>query len=208
MAAIPYAIVGYGRNCEELQDAIDAATLINRGQILRGRAPLWWDSPARYAREEQATLPGVERIQTAEELHAMGKGDCDDHAPALAASLQVCGIPARAIVIESPGIGYHVIVRARDSDGTIRTLDPSARRGMLMGEARGTSKARRRAKWRAALQRGMRLAAEAAKLNPASAAAQALTGEARRMLAMASEGRRAEEREESVDASAEEAEES
>lgn len=196
MPAIPYAILGYGRDVEELQDVIDATTAINRGQIRRGRAPLWWESPAVYRREQHQTLPGVERIQTAEELHAMGYGDCDDHAPALAASLQVCGIPARARVVTSPGIGYHVIVETRDRDGNLRVLDPSARRGMLVGEAASTKKQRRRAKMLAALNRGMTLVEAASRLSPTSMAARALTEEAKRQLSTAREARQEDEAEE------------
>ncbi len=185
MAAIPYAILGYGRNRRELQRAIDAATYIDVGQLEDGRAPLWWESPARYAREEHRTLPGVERIQTAEELHALGYGDCDDHAPHLAASLQVSGVPARAVVIESPGIGYHVVVVARRDDGTLRVIDPSARRGMLMGEAQGVKTARRRRRVRAAVERAKRLASAAARMQPGSSAARALSAEAARLVRMA-----------------------
>lgn len=187
MPAIPYAVLGYGRNREELQDVIDATTFINVGQIRRGRAPLWWDSPARYAREEQATLPGVERIQTAEELHALGYGDCDDHAPALAASLRVAGYPARAVVIESPGVGYHVVVVTRGRDGERRVIDPSARRGMLAGERPGARMRRIATRASAAFRRGQALANKALAMNPASAAARAIASEARRQLRIAQE---------------------
>ena len=199
MPAIPYAILGYGRNRRELQRAIDAATYINVGQLRDGRAPLWWDDTARYERERHETLPGVERIQTAEELSAMGKGDCDDHGPALAASLQVCGIPARAVVIESPGVGYHVVVVTRDADGNQRVLDPSARRGMLMGEATGTRRERRRRKMLASIERAGRLVERASRMAPGSAAARALASEARRLLVSAEQDRETldEEREES-----------
>lgn len=191
MAAIPYAILGYGRSRGELQRAIDAATYINVGQIQSGRAPLWWDDPAIYKRERHETLPGVERIQTAEELAAMGAGDCDDHAPALAASLQCCGVPARALVIESPGIGYHVVVVAKDRDGSRRVIDPSARRGMLMGDAPAVRKEARRRKMRAAFARAGRLLSTVERMNPASATARALASEARRLLEQGSSERRA-----------------
>lgn len=180
-AAIPYAILGYGRNRAELQRAIDCATYLGVGQIRDGRAPLWWEDDAIYRREMHRTLPVVERIQTAEELSAMGAGDCDDHAPALAASLQVIGVPARAVVIESPGIGYHVVVVARDRRGQRRVIDPSARRGMLMGESRATKRDARRRRMRAALTRAASLAAEASRLAPGSRARDALIEEAKRL---------------------------
>lgn len=191
MAAIPYAILGYGRNRGELQRAIDAATYINVGQIQDGRAPLWWDGRAEYRRERHETLPGVERIQTAEELAAMGYGDCDDHAPALAASLQCCGVPARAVVIESPGVGYHVVVVARNPDGTRRVIDPSARRGMLMGDAPAVRRLARHRKMKAAFTRAGRLLDSVSRMNPASAAARAMAEEARRLIMVGSSERRA-----------------
>lgn len=185
MAAIPYAILGYGRNVRELQRAIDAATYINVGQIRDGRAPLWWDSPAVYRREQQATLPGVERIQTAEELHAMGAGDCDDHAPSLAASLQVAGVPARAVVIESPGIGYHVVVVARDRNGRRRVIDPSARRGMLNPEVGSVRSMLHSQKAQAALTRATQLARRAANMSPQALATKAILSEAKRLASLA-----------------------
>jgi hypothetical protein len=186
---MPLAILATAHDRGDIQAAIDAATHLSRRQIERGRAPLWWDSPARYEREHHETLPGVERIQTAEELHAMGYGDCDDHAPSLAASLQVAGVPARAVVIDSPGIGYHVVVAARDELGRIRIVDPSARRGMLVGETRSRRRKKRLAKAAAALQRAAQLADTVATMHPSTAAAKALAGEALRLLDVASSER-------------------
>ncbi len=185
--AIPYAILGRGRDVGELQTVIDAATHISRDQIARGRAPLWWDQTAVYKREEQRTLPGVERIQTAEELANFGAGDCDDHAPTLAASLQVCGIPARARVITAPGVGYHVVVEYIDPrSGERRVCDPSARRGMLELGASSSSaskKARRRARAKAFLNRAAQLSAQAMQHAPASLARRGLLEAARAALA-------------------------
>jgi hypothetical protein len=182
---LPFAILGYARDREDVQAAIDAATRLGELQIRKGYAPLWWDSPARYQREQHETLPGVERIQLAEELHAMGAGDCDDHAPHLAASLRHVGRRARAVVIESPGIGYHVIVRTTSASGAPLVLDPSARRGMLDGETIGASSRRGARRFGATLARASSILDRVATLNPASAAARALTSEAARLVASA-----------------------
>ncbi len=188
---LPYAILGYARDKDDIQRVVDCCTSIGESQILKGYCPLWWESNARYARERHETLPGVERIQTAEELHAMQAGDCDDHAPALAASLRVIGVPARAVVIESPGIGYHVIVQARTADGRTIVLDPSARRGMLDPEEVGAVPRRRRLKLRGALDRATQVLNTAARMNPYSAAARALTEEGARLMSVARSERRA-----------------
>lgn len=196
---LPYAILGYARDKDDIQRVVDCCTQIGESQIRKGYCPLWWESRARYARERHETLPGVERIQTAEELHAMQAGDCDDHAPALAASLRVVGIPARAVVIESPGIGYHVIVQARTPDGETIVLDPSARRGMLDPEEVGAVRKRRRSKLRGALSRATQVLNTAARMNPYSAAARALTQEASRLMNVARSESRAIEADESRD---------
>jgi hypothetical protein len=178
---LPFAILGMAHDKADIQAAIDASTFICERQIREGRAPLWWNDNARYAREEHATLPGVERIQTAEELHAMGRGDCDDHAPSLAASLRVSGFRARAVVVEAPNIGYHVIVVARDRNGRRRVIDPSARRGMLEREEVGAMSRRRRGKLRAMVARAAQLARQASDFAPGSRAARTLLEEARRL---------------------------
>lgn len=77
--------------------------------------------------KRQSPLPGVERFQTADSLFDLGYGDCDDLACVRAAQLQLRGIAARAVPIESPGGGWHIVVR--HPDGSIE--DPSARLGML-----------------------------------------------------------------------------
>jgi hypothetical protein len=182
---LPYAILGYARDKEDIQLAVDCCTALGELQIRKGYAPLWWKDTARYERERHETLPGVERIQTAEELHAMQAGDCDDHAPSLAASLNIAGIPARAVVIESPGIGYHVVVRAKRPDGRVIVLDPSARRGMLRPQEMGAVRLRKRLKLRGALDRLQQVLTQASRLNPASAAARALTQEASRLMRVA-----------------------
>ena len=184
---LPFAIIGYARDREDVQAAIDAATRLGELQIRKRYAPLWWDSPARYRREQHETLPGVERIALPEELHAMGAGDCDDHAPMLAASLRAIGREARAVVIESPGIGYHVIVRTRNARGEPIVLDPSARRGMLDGETIGARERRGGRRFMATMQRAGSILDRVATLNPASAAARALTQEAARLVQSARE---------------------
>jgi hypothetical protein len=177
----------------DVQAAIDAASYLSEWQIRRGRAPLWWEDSARYEREQHRTLPGVERIQTAEELAAMGRGDCDDHAPALCGSLRAIGIPARAVVIESPGIGYHVIVATRGRDGDLRVIDPSARRGMLIGETKHARRAHHRRKAAAALRRAGEIIAQIERMNPYDRAARALGQEASRLLNVAANERQAAE---------------
>lgn len=129
----------------------------------------------------------------------MGAGDCDDHAPHLAASIQAIGGEARAVVIESPGIGYHVIVVTRDQDGARRIIDPSARRGMMEGEADQTKRLRRRRRIKALLKRAKTLVTKAARLNPTSAAARAIASEARRALSAASAARAADEADENAE---------
>ena len=143
---LPCAILGFAHDKDDVQAYIDAATRLAVHQRRKGRAPSLYRSGVRYARERHTTLPGVERIQTPEETNAMGRGDCDDLAPWLAADYIIAGIPARAVVIESPGIGFHVVVARRDDDGRIVIEDPSARLGMLEV---GSRRSRRRARLRA-----------------------------------------------------------
>lgn len=140
--SIPCAVLAYGHDLEDVQAIIDAATMIARHQIGRGRVPPLYRSGVVYRREEHRTLPGVERVNSPEETFAMGGGDCDDLAPWRAAELQLQGENARARVVQSPGIGYHVVVVR--GDGSIE--DPSARLGMRevsMGATQQRSRARR-----------------------------------------------------------------
>lgn len=194
---IPFAVLGYAHDQEDIQVMIDAATELSEHQIRKGYAPPIWSSRARYKREQHKTLPGVERVQLPEETHAMGAGDCDDLAPWAAASMRIEGIPARALVIRSPGIGYHVLVRFRDPrDGKVKTYDPSAERGMYNVEGRlGRGHFARLA--RSALKRGMELAAKAEKMSPGSVARRALLAEASRLLKL---GEQSSEKAESMSA--------
>jgi hypothetical protein len=135
------AILSRAHTIGDMQDAVDATTLLNRRQIRRGKAPLWWNAPhIRYRAEARiGAFSNVERFNTAEEIMKMGADDCDGHAPWLAASMQVAGVRARALVIESPGVGYHVVVEMPDG----RIIDPSARRGMLEPAIQGESRTMR-----------------------------------------------------------------
>lgn len=157
--SIACAILAYAHDLEDVQAVIDAATILARHQVERGRVPPLYSSGVRYRREQHATLPGVERVQSPEETNAMGFGDCDDLAPWRAAELQTQGEPARALVVESPRIGYHVVVRR--ADGTIE--DPSARLGMLTPQVGEESRAARRRRMSGALLRRARELGAAAK---------------------------------------------
>jgi hypothetical protein len=190
---LPFAILGYARDRDDLQVTIDAATDLAAHQVRRGYAPPWWEGRARYRRESHETFPGVERINLPEEVEALGADDCDGHAPYLAGSLIAAGHPARAVVIRSPGVGYHVIVSTLDSDGRTLILDPSARRGMLDEREPALEGARldrfkRRA--RAALARAGQLVARIERMNPGSVAARGLALEAVRQLAIAKQATR------------------
>lgn len=184
---LPVAILGYCRDRADIQATIDAATMLAERQIRRGYAPLWWNGRARYARERHDILPGVERINLPEEVEALGADDCDGHGPYLAASLRVMGWPARALVIRSPGIGYHVVVGTRSRDGRGIILDPSARRGMLdePREVGASASATRKRRVRAALARAAQLVRQVERMNPSSAAARGLGLEALRLINIA-----------------------
>ena len=183
---LPFAVLGYARDIHDVQALCDAAAWLGEWQLRRGYAPLIWDSPAVYRREEQATLPGVERVQLPEETHAMGGGDCDDLAPWAAASLRVAGLKARPLVVESPGIGYHVLTVFRDPNtDRLRYYDPSAERGMYSIAGRSERRRNRARRARAAVDRAKRLVAQIERMDPTSSAARALGAEAMRLLDMA-----------------------
>lgn len=137
-ARMGIAILSRAHNIDDMQDASDATTLLARRQVMRGKAPAWWDAPHIGYRAETriGDYPNVERFNTPEEIMLLGADDCDGHAPWLAGSLQAHGIKARAVVIESPGVGYHVVVELEDG----RIIDPSARRGMLDPQVQGESR--------------------------------------------------------------------
>jgi hypothetical protein len=192
-ASIPCAVLAYAHDLDDVQAVIDAAFLLALHQLRRGRAPHLYESGVRYRREEHATLPGVERVQTPEETYAMGYGDCDDLAPWLAASRVVFDgrDDARPRAIESPGVGYHVVVRY--GDGSIE--DPSARLGMLRpevgdaGETEAEVKVqRRRRRVRAFFRRAEALSKAAERTVPGSRARAALLEEAAKAARRAREG--------------------
>lgn len=131
---IPYVITGVGLSQADLQDAMDACTLIGERQIKRYDLPHILLTGVVYERERRGhPLPGVERFQTALDVYVMGLGDCDGLAPYHASWLKTRGIDARARVIRSPGVGYHVITEREDVGGVARVEDPSAWLGMLDG---------------------------------------------------------------------------
>jgi len=184
---LPFAVLGYCRDRADIQAVIDSATDLAEWQVRRGYAPLWWHGRARYTREEHDGFPGVERINLPEEVEALGADDCDGHAPYLAGSLRAVGIPARAIVVRSPGVGYHVVVGTRSArDGRPIVIDPSARRGMLeMPERELGASRRRRRRASDALKRAKRLLVNIERMVPGSRARVGLAMEAKRLLEIA-----------------------
>lgn len=130
---IKIAIPLTARSIEEIQAAVIATMIVDLAQIqaLRreGQGFDLYRSGIRYRREQrQGAFPDVERFQTIRSMLVTGWADCDDLAPALAAQRILEGrTDARPIVVESPGIGFHVVVRYADG----RIEDPSARLGML-----------------------------------------------------------------------------
>lgn len=182
---LPFAVLGYARDIHDVQALCDAAAWLGQWQLRRGYAPLIFDSPAVYRREEQRTLPGVERVQLPEETHAMGGGDCDDLAPWACASFRELGIESRPLVVESPGIGYHVLTVFRDPrSDRWRYYDPSAERGMYSISGRSERRRNRRRRIAAAKRRAESLIGQIERMNPASSAARALGAEALRLLDM------------------------
>lgn len=169
---IGMAILSRGRRIEDLQVVIDAVTMIDRHQLRMGYAPPLYESGVVYRRERQHTLPGLERVQSAEETYLIGYGDCDDLAPWRAAELQLRGVKARAEVVRSPGIGYHVIVVYPSG----RVEDPSARLGMLreteigLGEQSPEVRARRKRGFRDRLRKLLAIAKNAPQIELATAA--------------------------------------
>lgn len=131
---IKIAIPLTARCIEEVQAAVDATMIVDLAQIraLRreGKRFDLYREGIRYRREQRrGHYPDVERFQTIRSMLITRWADCDDLAPALAAQRVLEGrTDARPIVVRSPGIGFHVVVRYMDS-GEIE--DPSARLGML-----------------------------------------------------------------------------
>lgn len=137
----------------ELNLALACATAINVYQIQKYGLPSLYQSHRRglirgYAPEvcRAPNVPGAcERFVTAKQLHQEGEGDCDDLAPYHTADRIIeaeqlapvrrcptCGsrrrepAAAKAIVIPSPGVGWHAVTQLADG----RIEDPSQRLGM------------------------------------------------------------------------------
>lgn len=166
---LPWVISGIARHPRDLQDAMDATTAISVEQIRRYNIPPLALSGVVYERERRRyPLVGVERFQTALDAWCLGHADCDGLAPYRAAELIVSGVPARARVVSSAGVGYHVIVTRGDSvDGRPRIEDPSAELGMLDGvgqyddDAVQSARVRRRRRGAAFLKKALSLAKRA-----------------------------------------------
>lgn len=114
------------RDSEEITDLLTGLVKLNLGQLRRGLCPPLNPSTnqgIRYQRED----PGRERWQTAVETWTRKRGDCEDLATWLAASLQLVGqTDAQAVIIDvRPGL-KHCVVRL--GDGSI--VDPSKALGM------------------------------------------------------------------------------
>lgn len=131
---IKIAIPLTARSIEEIQAAVEATMIVDLAQIkaLRreGKRFDLYAEGIRYRREQRrGAFPDVERFQTVRSMLRTRWADCDDLAPALAAQRIIEGrTDARPLVVRSPGVGFHVVVRYMDT-GEIE--DPSARLGML-----------------------------------------------------------------------------
>jgi hypothetical protein len=119
----------------DLRTALRAATLIARYEIerynLRPLYELYRLGMVRYRWPEVCNAPGVpgacERfLSPRQALIEGGNVDCDDVAPWRAGELQLRGVPAEAIPIEAPQIGWHCVVES----GSGLTEDPSKVLGM------------------------------------------------------------------------------
>lgn len=135
---------------EEINLACDVTQRIDEWQILRHRLPPLYETGIRWHREVCAArrVPGAcERFVTAREcILEFREGtrlgsDCDDLAPWRAAELRLAAqgrAPwlrkygankyAHAAAIESPGIGWHIVVLGKND---VLIEDPSVRLGML-----------------------------------------------------------------------------
>lgn len=172
---IPYVVVGIAFTPSDLQDAMDGVTLIAERQIRRYALPPLMLSGIVYERERRgAPLRGVERFQTPVDAYLLGHADCDGLGPYRAGELRARGIDARALVIPSPGVGYHVLVQREDVGGGGRRLeDPSAELGMLDGvdmydaDAVVSAKHRRRRRARQFLAQAVDLAKRAGRASTA-----------------------------------------
>ena len=131
---IPTAVVGHATTRAELQAFADATTLVDVAMLRSRRFPKLYESGVRYRAEVRGgAFPGVERFQTVDSSNEVRFDDCDGLASWRAAELIVQGIRARAYVVRSPGVGWHVVTLWWDREGRMHLEDPSARLGMLGG---------------------------------------------------------------------------
>lgn len=107
--------------------ALEAVTRVNESMLASGQAPTSRDL-VRSGAIWRPEPPGDEHFDNAATIAQRGWGDCDDWAPAHAATLRASGEDpgARAVVVPSGPNMYHAIVQR--SDGSID--DPSIAAGM------------------------------------------------------------------------------
>lgn len=118
----------------EIELALACLTAIDVYEIRKYGLPRLYDAHRKGRveyRREVCLAPGIretcERFLSARKVLEERFGDCDDFAPYLAAERRVYdGERARAIVIESPGVGWHCVTK--HPNGLIE--DPSRRLGM------------------------------------------------------------------------------
>lgn len=112
------------RDSREITDLLTGVVKLSLGQLRRGLCPplnLSVDQGIRYQRED----PGRENWQSALETFRLKTGDCEDLSIYLAASLQLVGQDAEAVILDiRPGL-KHCVVRAGG-----RIIDPSKKLGM------------------------------------------------------------------------------
>ncbi len=101
----------------DIQDALDALTLLARRQLRRRALPRLYESGVRYKRESKRPR---ERWQTPLETLRRGIGDCEDLGTWRAAEVGGRAFPVRA------GRGWHILVWRPDG----RIEDPSRVLGM------------------------------------------------------------------------------
>lgn len=94
---------------------------------LHGAGVRYQREPMCHAREDFSPAR-CEEFVLPHEVVARGWGDCDDLAIWRAGELRMRGEMARPVVVRSPGVGYHVIVRRGDG----RREDPSRDLGMQL----------------------------------------------------------------------------
>lgn len=113
------------RDSDEITDLLSGLVALNLGQLRRGLVPPIYSPQAAHVRYQRES-PGREVWQSALEVFRSGRGDCEDLASWLAASYQLVGVDAHAVIIDiRPGLKHCV---TRLPDGTIE--DPSKKLGM------------------------------------------------------------------------------